>query len=93
MISSLTNGVLFVALVLTSLIVVSMYRKLKNFENHHAEYGDILAKTVSALADAQLAIENLNADGRSTAFELGERIEEARLLIKDIDARQAKSAA
>lgn len=87
MISSLANLVLFVALVTTSIIVVSMYFKLKRFESAQAEYKRILDQTGQSLRVAESAVRSFGAESKDTLTALGQRIEEARTLIRDLDAR------
>ncbi|WP_205789861.1 DUF6468 domain-containing protein [Microvirga makkahensis] len=76
--SSLSNIILFVALVVTSAMVALMYLKLKRLDQYHAEYQRIFDKTGEALIGAQNAVATFGAEGRETLATLGERIEEAR---------------
>ncbi|MDF2810267.1 MAG: hypothetical protein K0S56_1298 [Microvirga sp.] len=87
MISSLANTILFVALVATSLIVVVMYRKLKSFELYHAEYKIIFEQTGAALNAAQIAVTRFSLESKDTLAALGQRVDEAKVLISEIDGR------
>lgn len=85
MMSSLVNAALFLALVATSVCVVSMYRKLKRLDSYHAEYKRIFDQTAEALTSANEAVQMLNEDGKDVLLELGQRIEEARGMILKLD--------
>jgi hypothetical protein len=92
MMSSLADAVLLVALVTTSGIVAIMYAKLKRLDGYHAEYKRVFDQTAHALTAAQHAVNGFGRDGRDTLVALGERIEEARSLIAELDARGAAQA-
>jgi len=86
MTSSLANAILFIALVVTSGMVALMYRKLKRLDQYHAEYKQIFDKTGSALLSAQAAVSNFGSEGRETLILLGNRIEEARDVARQLEA-------
>ncbi len=85
MMSSLANVILFLALVSTSLIVAFMYRKLKKLDAYHAEYTRIFEKTGDALTTAQRAVSSFSSEGKETLAALGQRIEEAKALVKQLE--------
>lgn len=85
MTSSLANIILFIALVVTSAMVALMYRKLKRLDQYHAEYKQIFDKTGAALLNAQSAVSNFGSEGRETLLLLGNRIEEARDVAKQLE--------
>ncbi|MGO4740445.1 hypothetical protein AB4099_28185 [Bosea sp. 2KB_26] len=89
MLSSLANFVLFAALVLTSVLVTGMYRKLKGFEAMYKSYGTALEASSAALSQAHAALTGLNAEANGTLASLGDRIEEAKELIAELDRRKA----
>lgn len=85
MISSLANGILFVALVTTSLILVLLYRKLKKVELYHAEYREVFDQTETALKCAQNALANFGSEGKETLIALGTQIDEAKAVIRQLE--------
>ena len=87
MMSSLANGLLFVALVATSTIVAVMYRKLKRLDAYHAEYMRIFDQTGEALAATQQAVTGFGQESKETLVALGARVEEAKALISALDTR------
>jgi hypothetical protein len=86
MMSSLVNTVLFLALVLTSLCVLAMYRKLKQLDTYHTEYKRIFDQTANALNSAGAAVQMFNNEGREVLETLGARIEEARSVTAELNA-------
>lgn len=84
--SSLADTVLFIALVLTSLCVLMMHRRLKRLDSHQAEYKRALDQTHKSLSEASLAIQTFGADSREVLNELNARINEARTLISQLEA-------
>ena len=84
--TSLVNAVLFAALVLTSVIVVAMYRKLKQLDAYHAEYKLVFDRTAEALGSAGEAVNSFKTEGRELLEALGARIEEARAVMTDLEA-------
>lgn len=85
MMSSLVNAALFLALVVTSVCVVSMYRRLKRLDSYHVEYKRIFDQTAEALTSANEAVQMLNEDGRDVLQALGQRIEEAKVMISKLE--------
>ncbi|MEP9375431.1 hypothetical protein ABLE91_01860 [Aquabacter sp. CN5-332] len=80
--------VLLAALVVTSTVVVMLYRKLSALRTSQTEYEHALGETVAALNTAREAVDVLNRDGRSLIVSLGSKIDEAQSLIIELDRRQ-----
>jgi hypothetical protein len=93
MTSHLVDGVLLVALVLTSLRVASMHRELKRLRGYHGEYRQVFSQTSEALGGIEGAIRSLNGEGRAVLEALGERIDEARALAARLEAGSRAAAA
>ena len=83
--SSLVNVVLFLALVLTSLCVLAMYRKLRQLDSYRAEYKIVFQQTAQALDSAGAAVRTFNDEGRELLETLGKLIEEAKVLKSDLE--------
>lgn len=92
MMSSAVDLLLLAALVLTSASVIATHRRLKRLDAYHADYQRIFAETGAALAAARDAVEALNADGRTLAATLGERIDEANAVLKALEGRRDEAA-
>ncbi|MCB5177721.1 hypothetical protein [Microvirga lenta] len=93
MMSSLVNAVLFIALVMTSVCVLLMYRKLKSFEAHQSEYKRAFSQTSEALKAAGNAVQTFSSEGRGVLSALESKIEEARSVIAELEARDRQSQA
>jgi len=83
--SSLANIILFIALVVTSIMVALMYRKLRRLDQYHTDYQRIFDKTGKALIGAQSAVMSFGAEGRETAALLAARIEEAQKVAMQLE--------
>lgn len=86
MMSSLVNLVLFVALVVTSLCVLAMYRKLKRFDAYQAEYRRVFDQASLALNSAGESVRIFGTEGREVVEALGTQIEEARAVLVELKA-------
>ncbi|MBF9235656.1 hypothetical protein [Microvirga alba] len=84
MMSSLVNIVLFLALVITSVCVLGMYRKLKRLDAYHSEYKRIFDQTAEALGSAGAALRAFTTDGRDVLDALGTKIDEAKVLLSEL---------
>ena len=84
--SSLASVILFLALVTTSAMVAIMYVKLKKLDRYHAEYRQIFDRTGEALKGAQTAVMSFGTEGKETLALLGERIEEAKVVARQLEA-------
>ncbi len=88
--ASLVDGVLLTALVATSACVVPMYLKLKRLDRAQAEYGRAVAASGHALASAGEAVRSFAGEGRAVLDALGQKIEEARAMLAELEAAQAR---
>jgi hypothetical protein len=86
MTSYLVDGVLLLALVLTSIRVGTMHRELKRLRRYHGEYRQVFSETSQALGSVEGAIRTLNGEGRVVLEALGARIDEARSLAARLEA-------
>jgi predicted nucleic acid-binding Zn-ribbon protein len=85
MISYLIDGVLLLALLLTSLRVGVMYRELKRLRGYQAEYVEIFGNTSRAADHIGDAIRHLSREGRAILERLEARMEEARDLARQLE--------
>lgn len=92
MISSVVDIVLFVALLFTSFRVTKMHRELVRLRAHHDEFTQVLGKTNETVGDMVVMVREFSADGRQMVHALGDKIDEARRTIAEIDARNASPA-
>jgi len=92
MISALVDGVLLLALVVTTWKMVAMYRELKRLGSYHVDYQRIFDQTALALDGIEVSIQELNVRGAQVLNALGSRMDDARELIAEIDGltREAK---
>lgn len=92
MISALVDGVLLLALVITTWKIVFMYRELKRLGSYHVDYQRIFDQTALALDGIEVSIQELNVRGAQVLNALGSRMDDARELIAEIDGltREAK---
>ncbi|MFE1600189.1 hypothetical protein [Methylobacterium sp. ID0610] len=86
MASSLVDGVLLAALVLTCACVLPMYLKLKRLDRVQAEYGRAFAQTSQALTTAGEAVRGFSHEGREILEALSAKIEEARATLAELEA-------
>lgn len=92
MISSIVDIVLFVALLFTSFRVTRMHRELVRLRSHQGEFTQVLSKTNETVDDMVVMVREFSADGRQMVHALGDKIDEARRTIAEIDARNASPA-
>jgi methyl-accepting chemotaxis protein len=92
MISSIVDIVLFAALLFTSIRVTKMHRELVRLRAHHGEFTQVLGKTNETVDDMVVMVREFSADGRQMVHALGDKIDEARRTIAEIDARAARPA-
>ncbi|WP_321340743.1 hypothetical protein [Breoghania sp.] len=85
MISYLVDAVLMVALVITSIKIVAMYRELKRLSSYHADYQRIFDQTTLALDGIEVSIQEINVRGTQVLNALGSRMDDARGIISEID--------
>ncbi|MBJ3778673.1 hypothetical protein [Acuticoccus mangrovi] len=85
MISSIIDFVLLSALAATSGCVLLMYRRLQRFDALQGVAAKEFARSSEALDRAREAIQDLQADGGDMAVALASRLNEARVVMNDID--------
>jgi len=88
MMSSLANAILFFSLVLTSVCVLIMYRKLKQLDAYNAEYKRTLDRTAAVLDSASQAVRTFGTEGREVLVALGVRIDEAKAIMSELETVQ-----
>ncbi len=93
MISSVIDAVLLTALAATSGSVLLMYRRLKKFDVLQSEAARAFASSAHALDRAKAALETLQDDSGEMAVSLAARLNEARLMINEIERGTASYAA
>lgn len=86
MISYVIDGVLLLALLLTSLRVGAMYRELKRLRGYQAEYLEVIGDTSRAADHIGDAVRHLSKEGRAILERLEARMEEARELTQQLEA-------
>ena len=89
MISYVVDGVLLIALVLTSCLVAVMYRELKRQGDHRREYSEALAQASAALAGIDRAVQDIHSTGSEVLAALGTRVSEAQGLLLELRSIQA----
>lgn len=92
MISSIVDIILFAALLFTSFRVTKMHRELVRLRAHQGEFTQVLSKTTETVDDMVVMVREFSADGRQMVHALGDKIDEARRTISEIDARNASPA-
>ncbi|MEO9530181.1 MAG: hypothetical protein ABJG32_22610 [Roseibium sp.] len=92
MISAIVDGVLLLALVATSIRMLTMHRELRRLGSYHADYQRIFDQTSLALDGIEVSIQEINVKSAQILNALGSRMDDARELIAEIDAltREAK---
>lgn len=91
MISSIVDLVLLAALAGTSGAVLMMYRRLQRFDALQGQAAKEFARSSEALDRAREAMMKLQDDGGEMAVTLAGRLNEARLVINDIDEATART--
>lgn len=85
MISYLADGILMLALVVTSIWVMKMNSRLQKLRDNQFEFRRIMEQTNLALEGIELSIDEINIRGKQVLNALGNRIDEARDIVADID--------
>lgn len=85
MTSYLVDGILLLALVLTSIRVGAMYRELKRLRALQDGYRSAVGQGAEALARMENAVREINGGGAQILAALGARIDEARALMAEMD--------
>lgn len=92
MISAIVDGILLVALVATTVRMLSMHRELRQLGSYHEDYQRIFDQTALALDGIEVSIQEINVKSAQLLNALGSRMDDARELIAEIDGltREAK---
>ncbi|PLW75500.1 hypothetical protein [Cohaesibacter celericrescens] len=85
MISYLADGVLMIALIVTSIWVMKMNTRLQKLRDNQFEFRRIMEQTNLALNGIEVSIDEINVRGKQVLNALGSRIDEARDIVTDID--------
>ncbi|MET0706463.1 MAG: hypothetical protein ABWY82_06400 [Tardiphaga sp.] len=87
MVSYLVDLILFAALLFTSIRVTKMHRELVKLRAHQGEFTVVVGKTAETVDDMVLLVREFSADGRQIVQALGDKIDEARKAVAEIDTR------
>lgn len=87
MASYLVDLILLVALLVTSVRVTKMHRELVRLRSSQGDFAFVLGKTNEAVDDMTTMVREFSADGRQLVNALGNKIDEARQAIMDMEAR------
>lgn len=92
MISVIVDGILLVALVATTVRMLTMHRELRQLGSYHEDYQRIFDQTALALDGIEVSIQEINVKSAQLLNALGSRMDDARELIAEIDGltREAK---
>ena len=92
MISAIVDGILLVALVATTVRMLTMHRELRQLGSYHEDYQRIFDQTALALDGIEVSIQEINVKSAQLLNALGSRMDDARELIAEIDGltREAK---
>ncbi|TYC58663.1 hypothetical protein FMN50_09460 [Rhodobacterales bacterium] len=91
MISVIVDGVLLVALVATTVRMLQMHRELRRLGSFHEDYQRIFDQTALALDGIEVSIQEINVKGAQILNALGNRMDDARELIAEIDSLMRES--
>lgn len=91
MASYLVDLILLVALLVTSIRVTKMHRELVRLRACQGDFSFVLGKTNDAVDHMTTMVREFSADGRQLVHALGDKIDEARQAIMDIEARSDTS--
>ncbi len=90
MISSIIDAVLLSALAATSVCVIMMYRRLQRFDALQSEAAKAFVRSSQALENARNALEALHDHSGEMAVSLASRLNEARLVLNEIEQGLSK---
>lgn len=88
MISYLIDLIILSALLFTSIRVTKVHRELRRLRDYHTEFCAAVEKTTESFDDMALLVHDLSANGPQLANMLGHKIDQARQVIAEIDARR-----
>lgn len=89
MVSYLVDLILLAALLFTSVRVTKMHRELVRLRAHQGDFTLVLGKTADTVDNMVVMVREFSADGQQLVNVLGDKIEEARKAILDIEAHGA----
>lgn len=89
MFSTIIDAVLLAALVVTTVSMVSVHRRLRRLDGAHREMERVFGEVTRSIERAETALDSLARDGCATAVTLGLRIEEARRVLARLEATRA----
>lgn len=88
MASYLVDLILLTALLFTSYRVTKMHRELVRLRADQGDFAIVLGKTNEAVDDMVTLVRDFSDEGQQLVRVLGEKIEQARQTIVDIDAHE-----
>lgn len=91
MVSYLVDVILLAALLFTSVRVTKMHRELVRLRAHQGDFTLVLGKTADTVDNMVVMVREFSADGQQLVNVLGDKIDEARKAILDIEAHGAAS--
>jgi hypothetical protein len=91
MVSYLVDLILLAALLFTSVRVTKMHRELVRLRAHQGDFTLVLGKTADTVDNMVVMVREFSADGQQLVNVLGDKIDEARKAILDIEAHGAAS--
>jgi len=90
MISFLVDNVLLLALLVTCVSVLHMYREIKRLRNDQATFMASMAEANRMFDAIQGTLETVRREGMLIAETLEERIDEGRALLDELEIRRAE---
>jgi hypothetical protein len=93
MASYLVDLILLSALLFTSIRVTKMHRELVRLRADQGDFTFVLGKTTDTVDNMVVMVREFSADGKQLVNVLGDKIEEARKAIMDIEAQSDASRA
>ena len=85
MFSALVDVPLFLALAVTTVCIVMLYRRLKLLDAGLDGYRRMIAESAGALDAAGQAAKTMSLEGRETVYALAHRIAQAKSLLTELD--------
>ena len=88
MTSSLVESILFIALLVTSVSVLQMYRELRKLRSDQAMFQASMAEASRMFDALEGTLQDVRRDGLQIVEKLEERIDEGRALINQLETRR-----
>lgn len=85
MIPHITDAVLLLALVLTSIRVAAMHRELRRLRSYHAEYREVFGQTSQAVDSINAAVRHIGRESRDALPRLEAAIKKAKALSRRLE--------